>query len=206
MAVPGGKPAVHGFDRVPSRPFWVRIRDTYVLNVHPECAASSRAPVLPRSRREADDGSLVNGATVGLVPPDSVSAMQELDRARYITLTTFKRDGSAVSTPVWVTGSGGTYLFTTGGNSWKARRLQRNSSVQVRACDMRGRVKPAARQFVGTGVVDGSAEALTAAERALSAKYGWQFKVTRIGEHLKTRFGRGAPEVLVAVKLSLREG
>jgi hypothetical protein len=30
--------------------------------------------------------------------------VDELDRARYISLTTFKRDGSPVSGPVWITG------------------------------------------------------------------------------------------------------
>src|SRR5690348_1973031 len=40
--------------------------------------------------------------------------------ARYISLTTFKRDGTAVSTPVWVA-------------TWKARRLTRNPQVFGRA-------------------------------------------------------------------------
>jgi hypothetical protein len=47
-------------------------------------------------------------------------AMNELDRARYISLTTFKRDGSPVSSAVWITGADGTYVFTTGSNAWKS--------------------------------------------------------------------------------------
>ena len=30
---------------------------------------------------------------------------------QYVLLTTFKRDGSAVATPVWIVALGGTYLF-----------------------------------------------------------------------------------------------
>ena len=51
--------------------------------------------------------------------------MDDLDRARYISLTTFKRDGSPVSSPVWITGVGGAYVFTTGDSAWKTRRLLR---------------------------------------------------------------------------------
>jgi hypothetical protein len=79
--------------------------------------------------------------------------MDELSRARYIALTTYKRDGSAKTTPVWVTGSEGTYAFTTGADAWKARRLRRNPNVEVRACDMRGRSTAEATRFVGTGEV-----------------------------------------------------
>ena len=75
--------------------------------------------------------------------------MDDLDRARYISLTTFKKDGSSVSSPVWITGAGGAYAFTTGGKAWKTLRLSRNPSVQVQVCDMRGRVDPQARIYVG---------------------------------------------------------
>ncbi|MGO9557752.1 MAG: PPOX class F420-dependent oxidoreductase [Acidimicrobiales bacterium] len=131
--------------------------------------------------------------------------MNELDSARYISLTTFKRDGSPVSSPVWITGIGGSYVFTTGDKAWKTRRLLRNPSVRVQACDMRGRVKPAATLYLGTGEVATSPAAVSAAELALAAKYGWQFKATRIVDSLKTRFGRGERQEVVAIQLSLSE-
>ncbi len=40
--------------------------------------------------------------------------MIDLDSARYVALTTFKKDGTPVATPVWITGSNGAYAFTTG--------------------------------------------------------------------------------------------
>jgi uncharacterized protein len=99
--------------------------------------------------------------------------VNDLDAARYVSLTTFKRDGSPVSTPVWITGAAGSYVFTTGSVAWKTRRLRHNSSVQVRVCDLRGRVRPAATVYAGTGEVRATPEAVTAAERAIAAKYGW---------------------------------
>ena len=131
--------------------------------------------------------------------------MDELDTARYISLTTFMRDGSPVSSPVWITGASGSYVFTTGDTAWKARRLSRNPSVRVQVCDMRGRVAPQATRYVGTGEVDGSAGAVAAAESALAAKYGWQFHAIGIFERLKRRLGRGERQQSVAIHLSLSE-
>jgi PPOX class probable F420-dependent enzyme len=135
---------------------------------------------------------------------DRLSAVIELDEARYISLTTFKRDGSPVSSAVWVTGAAGIYVFTTGDKAWKTRRLLRNPSVHVQVCDMRGRVKPEATRFVGTGEVSGAANAVAAAERALAAKYGWQFKATKLVDGLKSRLGWGERQEPVAVQLSLK--
>jgi PPOX class probable F420-dependent enzyme len=131
--------------------------------------------------------------------------VDDLERARYISLTTFKRDGTPVSSPVWLAGTAGTYVFTTGDKAWKTRRLSRNSSVEVHVCDLRGRVKPNAVHYLGTGEVAISPDAVAAAERELSAKYGWQFKATKVVDGIKARLGRGAPQNVVAIRLSLKE-
>jgi PPOX class probable F420-dependent enzyme len=129
--------------------------------------------------------------------------VDDLDRARYISLITFKRDGSPVATPVWITGTAGVYVFTTGDKAWKTRRLLRNPAVEVQVCDMRGRVKTGASKYRGNGDVATSPDAVAAAERALLAKYGWQFKATKLVDGIKARLSRGAPQQAVAVRLSL---
>jgi len=129
--------------------------------------------------------------------------MNELDRARYISLTTFKRDGSPVSSAVWITGADGTYVFTTGSNAWKTKRLLRNPAVEVQVCDMRGRVEPATKRYTGTGTVANSPDAVAAAQRALATKYGWQFKAAQLADGLKNRFGRENGQERVAIQLSL---
>jgi len=144
------------------------------------------------------------GATVAPWP-GRCDSLSELDAARYISFTTFKQDGSPVATPVWITGAAGSYAFSTGGTSWKARRLLRNPSVQVQVCDMRGRVAPGAVTYVGTGEVVSTPDAVAAVERALAAKYGWQFRALALVDGLKSRFGRGGKDDSVAIHLSLDE-
>jgi PPOX class probable F420-dependent enzyme len=137
---------------------------------------------------------------------DGRVAVSELDQARYISLTTFKRDGSPVSSPVWITGTAGNYVFTTGDTAWKTKRLLRNPSVEVRVCTMRGQVKPSATRYGGTGNVATSADVVAAAERALAAKYGWQFRATQLVDGLKKRVGRGNHHEPIAVELTLEMG
>jgi PPOX class probable F420-dependent enzyme len=127
----------------------------------------------------------------------------DLDQARYVALTTFKRDGTAVSTPVWITGTEGRYVFTTGDKAWKTKRLLRNPAIEVRVCDMRGRVKPDASVHRGTGHVSTSRADIAEAEGALSAKYGWQFRGTKIVDGFRRRLGRGPIQNVVAVHLSI---
>ena len=78
----------------------------------------------------------------------------ELDRAKYISFTSYKRNGDAVSLPVWVVPFEGGYAFTTDGPSYKVKRVRNNPSATVQVCSLRG--KPAE----GSTVFNGTAEVL----------------------------------------------
>jgi PPOX class probable F420-dependent enzyme len=80
-----------------------------------------------------------------------VSAIDEIRRSKYISLTTYRKDGSAVATPVWhVAGPDGELLVVTTAASYKVKRLRANSAVTVTACDLRGRTAPDAVTLTGT--------------------------------------------------------
>lgn len=67
--------------------------------------------------------------------------LESLGEPKYILLTTFRRDGTPVATPVWCVRDGDTLRVTTQGSSGKARRIRNNGQVTVAPCDMRGRPK-----------------------------------------------------------------
>ncbi len=68
-----------------------------------------------------------------------------LSDEKYLLLTTFRRDGTPVATPVWVVPlEAGAVGFATSSKSGKAKRLAHTSRVTVQASDVRGRVKPGA--------------------------------------------------------------
>ncbi len=64
----------------------------------------------------------------------------DLADERYISLTTFRRDGSEVSTPVWVVSDDGRRLLVwTGSQTWKVKRIRREPRVLVAPSTFRGR-------------------------------------------------------------------
>ena len=99
---------------------------------------------------------------------------------KYIALTTFKRDGSPVTTPVWIVALGDhTVGFWTSSGSGKAKRLARTARVIVQPSDARGRVKP------GTEPIDASAQVVEGSELdeirvKVRAKYGAMTTVSKV--------------------------
>jgi uncharacterized protein len=129
--------------------------------------------------------------------------MIDLDSARYVALTTFKKDGTPIATPVWITGNDGTYAFTTGDTAWKSKRLNNNPKVTVQVSDFRGRVRPNTRVYTGTGTVDATADGIAAVEQALTKKYSWQFRLTQLTDIIKDRLGKTVKQRAVAIHLTI---
>ena len=48
---------------------------------------------------------------------------------KYLSLTSFKRDGTGVATPVWFVADGERLLITTDAQSFKVRRIRRNPLI-----------------------------------------------------------------------------
>ena len=70
--------------------------------------------------------------------------MPDLDarfRGKYVSLVSFKRDGTGVATPVWFVAEDGRLLVQTGADSFKVRRIRRNPHVTVAPCSASGRTR-----------------------------------------------------------------
>ena len=64
----------------------------------------------------------------------------EISGQKYVSLTTFRKSGVAVRTPVWFAEGGGKLYVKTRSDSGKYKRVRNNSSVLVAPCTMRGKV------------------------------------------------------------------
>jgi PPOX class probable F420-dependent enzyme len=60
---------------------------------------------------------------------------------KYLRVTTFRRDGTPVATPVWFVQEGDRLLIRTGGRSGKVKRIRNNPSVMVAEASSTGRAK-----------------------------------------------------------------
>jgi PPOX class probable F420-dependent enzyme len=68
-----------------------------------------------------------------------VDTLDRLSAEKYILLTTFRRDGRAVPTPVWSVRDGDGLAVWTAADSGKVKRIRNNGEVTVAPCDVRGR-------------------------------------------------------------------
>ncbi|MPQ97627.1 PPOX class F420-dependent oxidoreductase [Modestobacter sp. I12A-02628] len=131
-----------------------------------------------------------------------------LPAAEYVSLTTFRRTGQPVATPVWaapyrpgpaanagsVTGDGSgepMLVVWTRADSGKVKRLRHTSRVTVAPCDARGRLLGDAVEATA-GLLDPADE--PAALAAMSRRYGLRFQLVRWPSHLWGRLtARGTP-------------
>ena len=60
---------------------------------------------------------------------------------KYLSLTSFKRDGTGVATPVWFASDNGHLVVETDADSYKVKRIRRDAHVRLAVCDARGRVR-----------------------------------------------------------------
>ena len=78
-------------------------------------------------------------ARVRLEPPPrtDVAAIP----GKYLSITSYRRDGSGVSTPVWFATEGDRLLVMTDSRSGKVKRIRRNPYVTIAPCSGRGKPK-----------------------------------------------------------------
>jgi uncharacterized protein len=88
--------------------------------------------------------------------------------AKTILLTTYKRDGTAVATPVSVAFDGERAFFRSYDKAWKTKRLRRNPAVLAAPATLRGKPTGPAIQARAT-LLDG--ERARVAARALARRH-----------------------------------
>ena len=71
---------------------------------------------------------------------DTKSTFAGLSGHRYASLTTFRKTGKPVATPVWFAGDAERIYVWTNASSGKVKRLRNNRSVTLAPCTYNGRV------------------------------------------------------------------
>ncbi len=114
----------------------------------------------------------------------------EFDKNRYLCLSTFRKTGVEVKTPVWFAAMDEKLYVFTGADSGKVKRLRNSPRARIAPCDARGNVKGEWRDTTARIVDDPALRAR--AHQALRAKYGWQMALTDFGARLAGRIGKRA--------------
>lgn len=97
------------------------------------------------------------------------ATVSELAGEQFVLLTTFRRDATAVSTPVWAVPFDGGLGIWTGAATGKVKRIRRDGHVTVSPCDRRGH--PTGPEVPATATLLDRADA-AAVRGAVARKYG----------------------------------
>ena len=121
--------------------------------------------------------------------------VDRLARARYVSLTTFRRTGEPVATPVWVTTEEDFLIVFTDADSGKVKRIRNNNEVTVAPCDARGGLQ--GDPVPGRAELLDAPELIDRARGLLRRKYGWQ----AYAADLLARLRGGRDHMVVAIQL-----
>lgn len=104
------------------------------------------------------------------------SEMDQLKAEKYVLLTTYRKDGTPVPTPVWAAADGDELVLWSDRKAGKVKRIRRDGTVQVQGCDLRGKqthgpVFPGQARLLG-------GEDSERARRLIARRYGITGQVT----------------------------
>jgi PPOX class probable F420-dependent enzyme len=130
------------------------------------------------------DGTASTGST-GSAGSAGSAALAELAAHKNVRLTTFRRDGRPVATPVWLVRDGQHLVVITGSGTGKVKRIRHTPRVLLAPCDMRGRVAPGAQDVEGSAqLLTGSADVI-AARGLIKQRYGFGYTVALFFQRLR---------------------
>lgn len=98
----------------------------------------------------------------------------QLQGHQYISLTTYRKSGEGVPTPVWFAHDGDRIYIVTEQSAGKTKRIRNNPRVTMAPSDGRGQVKPGAPSLEGAASII-PMEVGGRGDKALRGKYGWMY-------------------------------
>jgi uncharacterized protein len=111
-------------------------------------------------------------------------------RGRYLSITSYKRDGRGVATPVWFVSRDDRLLVETDAGSGKVKRIRRNPQVRLALCTASGRLR--GKQMLAVAEILPDSE-ISAVERLIADKYRFDVIIFRPLRFVQARLHLGRP-------------
>jgi PPOX class probable F420-dependent enzyme len=121
-----------------------------------------------------------------------MATLEQLGSEKYLLLTTYRKDGRGVPTPLWVVPDGAGLMVWTPAGTGKVKRIRNNRRVTVQACDFRG--NPSGEPVDAHARIGDSADRRRVGA-AITRKYGLTGRLTLFGSRLR----RGADGTVAIV-------
>lgn len=117
-------------------------------------------------------------------------ALSSLGDASFVSLTTFRKNGVGVSTPVWIARDGDELIVTTPRRSGKVKRLRNDPRVTLAPCDRRGRVADGAAVVEANATIEADEAEVERLGRVFLGKYRLEYRTFMLIERLVSRGDR----------------
>lgn len=124
-------------------------------------------------------------------------AFPNLAGQQFMSLTTFRKSGAGVATPVWFVDTGERLIVTTEPQTGKVKRIRRDGRVSVAPCRFNGKVLGPAAEGQARLLAEDDAEG---AMQAFRAKYGLPFRLVTGLERLRGGMTRTFIEIRPAAE------
>jgi len=128
--------------------------------------------------------------------PDHVSS---LAGEKFVSLATWKKNGEKVASAMWVARDGDALVVWTPADSWKVKRIRRDSRVELTPCGRTGKVNSDAKTTTGSAIVDADPAETARVRQLIKAKYGFEFHVITFLERIMA----GGRKDRVAVRITV---
>lgn len=119
---------------------------------------------------------------------------------RFVSLTTFKRNGEAVAAPMWIGRDGDDVFVWTPSDSWKVKRVRNNARVLLAPSNRFGKVRAGAPAVEGNARVVTDPATVQRLQGVIRRKYGLEYRLVTLVETLAAR-GR-KPRVILLIATS----
>jgi uncharacterized protein len=127
-------------------------------------------------------------------------ALSALGAEKFVSLTTYKKDGSAVASPMWIGRDDDHLFFWTPADSWKAKRAKNNPRVVLVPCSRSGKVRDDAHRVDGVAEVITDAATVQRLAGVIRRKYGLEFIIVTFIERVLARGAK--PRLILRIALS----
>ena len=112
--------------------------------------------------------------------------MPDFSTAKYLSFETYRKNGTAVATPVWfAAGDDGLLYIYSEKNAGKVKRTRNNPNARIAPCDMRGKLR--GEWVPATARILTDASEISRADGLLDQKYGL---VRKLGGWFSKTMGR----------------
>jgi PPOX class probable F420-dependent enzyme len=125
------------------------------------------------------------------------SELLALGDEAFVSLTTFRKSGVPVSTPVWIARDGDALIVTTPAESGKVKRLRNDARVELRPCSRMGKPTDDSGPVSAAASIIGDAPSIDRLSAIFRKKYPFEYRVFMVVEAIAAK--RRKPRVILRI-------